>query len=77
MNKLQQKHKEVIAASNLYAEDRINAATVITLEFAKEFVKWIDEEQIPYENGLWVKYFDGKDNYLDTQELLTKYIETL
>lgn len=62
MNKLQQKHKEVIAASNLYAEDRINAATEISLNFSKGFAEYVLIHQ--YEP-------------LEMEELLEKYLETL
>lgn len=41
-----------------------------------DFLKWIDEEEVPREDGVWIKYFNGKDNYLTTQELY-KYWQSL
>ena len=39
-----------------------------------EFVKWIDKEEIPYEDGRWIKYFNEKDNYLTFEELYKMYL---
>ena len=37
--------------------------------FNISFLEWIDKEEIPREDGKWIKYFNSKDNYLSTQEL--------
>ena len=39
----------------------------------EDFINWIDEEEIPREDGVWIKYFDGKDNYLTTKELFEQF----
>jgi hypothetical protein len=48
-------------------------------EYAKgkiiDFIKWIDEEEIPYEDGSWIMYFNEKDNHLTFEELYEKYLE--
>lgn len=41
-----------------------------------DFLKWIDEEEVPREDGQWIKYFNGRDIYLTTQELY-KYWQAL
>lgn len=39
----------------------------------EDFINWIDEKEIPREDGVWIKYFDGKDNYLTTKELFEQF----
>ena len=39
----------------------------------ENFINWIDEEEAPREDGLWIQYFNGKDNYLTTKELFERY----
>ena len=41
-----------------------------THPYSEDFFDWIDKEEIPREEGKWIKYFNGKDNYLTTKELL-------
>ena len=37
------------------------------------FINWIDKEEIPREDGLWIKYLNGKDTYLTTKQLFEKF----
>ena len=46
-----------------------------THPYSEEFFDWIDKEEIPREDGKWIKYFNGKDNYLTTKELLQLWKE--
>ena len=39
----------------------------------EDFINWIDEEEIPREEGLWIKYLNGKDTYLTTKQLFEKF----
>lgn len=41
--------------------------------FSLEFLTWIDKEEVTYKDGSWIKYFDGKDNYLSIKELYSYY----
>jgi hypothetical protein len=42
-------------------------------ETSLDFINWIDEKEIPREDGLWIMYFNGKDNYLTTKELFEQF----
>jgi hypothetical protein len=46
-------------------------------EEVKNFMSWIDEEEIPREDGFWIRYFNGKDNYLTTKELYEQFKKKL
>ena len=50
---------------------------IYTQEQLLEFTKWVDDNEIPYEGGNWIKYFDGRDNYLNTTELFEIYLQSL
>ena len=41
------------------------------------FSKWIDKEELPFEDGSFVKYFNGKDNYLTVSQVMQMYIQSL
>lgn len=55
--------------------DTKDISVVATQTETQEFIDWIDSEQIPREDGLWIKYFNEKDNYLTTKELF-EYFKT-
>lgn len=42
-----------------------------------KFIRWIDEEEVPYENGFWIQYYDGKDNYLTFKQLFDIFLEKI
>jgi|GEM_PF-4983883 len=37
------------------------------------FINWIDKEEIPREDGMWIRYYNGKDNYISTRDLFEQY----
>jgi hypothetical protein len=39
----------------------------------EDFINWIDKQEIPRENGWWIKYLNGKDTYLSTKELFEQF----
>jgi predicted house-cleaning noncanonical NTP pyrophosphatase (MazG superfamily) len=39
-----------------------------------DFIKWIDEEEIGYDDGRFVRYFNGKDNYITLEELYNVFL---
>ena len=41
------------------------------------FSKWIEKEELPFEDGSFVKYFNGKDNYLTVSQVMQMYIQSL
>jgi len=51
----------------------INGAKWQAERMYSDFINWIDEREIPRENGLWIMYFNGKDNYLTTKELFEQF----
>lgn len=42
-----------------------------------KFTEWIDDNEIPYDGGNWMKYYDGRDNRLTTKELFNIYLKSL
>jgi hypothetical protein len=48
-----------------------------SLEDIRGFSKWLDEEEIPYKDGSFIKYFDGKDNRVSIEWLFNKYLQSL
>lgn len=47
-----------------------------SLEDIINFTKWLDKEEIPYEDGSFIKYFNGQDNKVSIEWLFNKYLSS-
>lgn len=68
---------ELIKTDSLIEELNEQLRKQFSLEDIRGFSKWLDEEEIPYKDGSFIKYFDGKDNRVSIEWLFNKYLQSL
>ena len=71
------KYKILAYKAGVYDGFKAKQKGVYSEEDLIGFSKWIEKEELPFEDGSFVKYFNGKDNYLTVSQVMQMYIQSL